>query len=52
MKISDLTPQEKMLLFLMRLSDALPAPGTGPRKEMRQDFFEHQERECDNANQT
>lgn len=30
MTISDLTPQEKMLLFLMRLSDALPAPRVRP----------------------
>lgn len=29
-KISDLTEQEKMLLFLIRLSDALPPPRVKP----------------------
>ena len=34
MKISDLTPQEKMLLFMIRLSDALPPPRVKPDIEV------------------
>lgn len=30
MTINDLTPQEKMILFMIRLSDALPPPRVRP----------------------
>lgn len=44
MTINDLTPQERMLLFLMRLSDALPPPRVKPDIEEeskgKTDFWE------------